>query len=98
MNIEVVLLGPQKQPSYCYDHDFEQVRWYKICYNSSHRVGDGMVSTFNEQCAFGCPRNLEVYGGHSFIEEDGCTLDNDLVSLEDWIGENCQGLMEIYDE
>ncbi len=96
MRLQVVILGPQKQPSYV-QSDGEKARWYRICYNTSYRSGDGIHSLFEWQCAFMCPTNMEVYKTHEFEEIDWVILDRDLIELEDWIYENCAGLIEICD-
>jgi hypothetical protein len=100
MRVQVVLLGPVKQPSYYRaqewsEFEIERSRWYKICYNTDFRVGDGFKTTFDEQCAFMTQPNLEVYGAHNFESDGNYTIDRDFVELEDWVDENCCNLMEI---
>ena len=97
--IQLVFLGKQKQPLYGKtDEDIvnEKIKWYRVVPEGGYRVGDGMLTTIDEQSAFNCPRSLEVYKVHTFIEEDGFTLDNNLISLEDYIDEYCSELIEIY--
>ena len=99
--IQLIFLGKQKQPLYGRtdeDRENEKIKWYKIIPEGGYRVGDGFLTTTEEQYAFGCPRKMEVYKIHTFEEEDGFTLDNDLISLEDYINDYCMNLIEIYNE
>ena len=96
--VEVILLGPRKQPTYCYDRGFEKARWYKICYGGNHQVGDGFPALPWYQEAYMCPKQMEVYGGCNFEIIDDIPINRDLVEMEDWINEHCNDMMEICDE
>ena len=99
--IQLVFFGKQKQPLYGRnDEDIknEVIKWYKIVPEGGYRVGDGILATTDEQYAFGCPRNLEVYRVHTFEEEDGFTCDKDLISLDDYIDDYCFDLIELYND
>jgi hypothetical protein len=99
--VQLIFLGKQKQPYYGKtDEDVENevIKFYKVIYSGNYRVGDGVIATTTQQFAFGCSRNLEVYKIHQFEDIDGYILDNDLVSLDDYIEEHCSDLIEIYDE
>jgi hypothetical protein len=102
MNVQLLFLGPVKQPEYSHGQDWydefeynEKIKYYHISHNGDYRVGDGFRTTLEMQSAFGCSRNLEVYRIHSFLEEDDYCIDNDLVTLDDYIFDNCDGLYEI---
>ena len=77
--VEVILLGPRKQPTYCYDRGFEKARWYKICYGGNHQVGDGFPALPWYQEAYMCPKQMEVYGGCNFEIIDDIPINRDLV-------------------
>ena len=100
MDIQLVFLGPVKEPEYCheadwYNPDAEKIKYYHIVRGGGYRIGDGFRTSLDMQSAFGCSRNLEVYRVHHFLEEDDYCIDNDLVTLDDYIVENCDGLYEI---
>lgn len=91
MNVQLLFLGPVRQPEYChgadwYDPDVEKIQYYHISYGTGWSVGN----TFKIDSY-----RLEVYRIHSFLEEDDYCIDNDLVTLDDYIVENCEGLYEI---
>ena len=102
--LQVVVFGPQKTPSYYVENSIsgrpnESARWYKICYGTCLRPGDGYRAPFEWQCAYMCPSNMEVYHVHDFEEiEKGQIFDRNLIELEDWVYEHCFGLREIIDE
>lgn len=91
MNVQLLFLGPVRQPEYChdsdwYDPDVEKIRYYHISYGTGWSVGNTIkIDSYR----------LEVYRIHSFLEEDDYCIDNDLVTLDDYIVENCEGLYEI---
>lgn len=92
--IQLVFLGPIKQPEYCRGNDWyedevrdnEKIKCYHISYGGNYHVGDGFRS--------GTYR-LEVYGAHRFYGEDDYYLDKDLTEMTDWILEHCEGLYEV---
>lgn len=93
--VQIILLGKQKQPLYgktVEDKEQEKVGWYKIVQNGNYKVGDGIFATLEEQWAFCCPKNLEVYKVLEF--EDGKFSLDDLTNFN----EECMELTEIYND
>ena len=96
--IQLLLLGEVKAPLYCRNEENETIKWYKLSYNSGYRVGDVISTTTEQQYAFMCPKILEIYGIQTFIEDKGYTLNRDFVSLDEYIDEYCDNLVEIQNE
>jgi len=102
MKTQLIFLSVAKQPEYCHSQEWyddaerqEKIKYYHIVRGGGYRIGDGFRTSLDMQSAFGCPVNLEVYSIHNFWEEDGICIDNDLVELDDYIFDNCDGLYEI---
>ena len=103
--VQIIFLGQQKLPEYYWNntaeemrHEREFIRWYHIVRNGSYQAGDGFIASNNVQSAFGCPRNLEVYSCHCFYNDGaGHYYDDNSISIEEYLEDDCLNLTEIYE-